>query len=87
MFAAYVIRPEVMLPKISDEVYGMRTTHLQEAPVDVVDDLHVPREQLLHEGHRPLLQCLGQHRVVCEGEHLCHIKARSTVSAMPETCP
>jgi hypothetical protein len=44
--------------------------HLQEAPVDVVDDLHVARQQLLHQADRPALQRLGQHRVVGEGEDL-----------------
>mmetsp|Transcript_15868 Transcript_15868/g.40296 ORF Transcript_15868/g.40296 Transcript_15868/m.40296 type:complete len:476 (+) Transcript_15868:1271-2698(+) len=43
---------------------------LQEAPVDVVDDLHVPRQQLLQQLHRPLLERLGEHRVVREREHL-----------------
>lgn len=43
---------------------------LQETPVDVVNDLHVTREQLLNEGHRPALQRLGEHRVICEGEDL-----------------
>jgi hypothetical protein len=32
---------------------------LQEPPVDIVDDLHVPREQLLHQAHGPPLQGLG----------------------------
>ena len=43
---------------------------VEEAPVDVVDDLHVPRQQLLHQPHRPLLQGLWQHCVVGEGKHL-----------------
>ncbi len=32
--------------------------HLEELHVDLVDDLEVPREQILHQGHRPLLQGL-----------------------------
>ena len=43
---------------------------LQEAPVDVEDDLHVPRQKLLDQAHRPLLQRLREHRVVREGKHL-----------------
>lgn len=54
---------------------------LQEAPVDVVDDLHVPRQQLLHHRHRPLLQRLGQHAVrglqgkgtTRTGDHACNM--------------
>mmetsp|Transcript_12733 Transcript_12733/g.53542 ORF Transcript_12733/g.53542 Transcript_12733/m.53542 type:complete len:680 (+) Transcript_12733:784-2823(+) len=49
-------------------VAEVRAHLLQEAPVDVVDDLHVARQQLLHELHRPLLERLGQHGVVGEGE-------------------
>mmetsp|Transcript_1100 Transcript_1100/g.3068 ORF Transcript_1100/g.3068 Transcript_1100/m.3068 type:complete len:926 (+) Transcript_1100:706-3483(+) len=45
---------------------------LQEAPVDVVDDLHVAGQQLLHQAHGPLLQRLGQHGVVGERKHLGH---------------
>mmetsp|Transcript_40127 Transcript_40127/g.103876 ORF Transcript_40127/g.103876 Transcript_40127/m.103876 type:complete len:708 (-) Transcript_40127:720-2843(-) len=44
--------------------------HLDEPPVDVVDDLHVARQDLLHQGDRPLLQSLRQDGVVGEGEHL-----------------
>ena len=43
---------------------------LQEAPVDVIDDLHVAGQQALHQADRPLLQRLWQHCVVGEGKHL-----------------
>ena len=36
----------------------------QEAPVDLVDDLHVPRQQALHEADAPVLEGLRQHGVV-----------------------
>jgi hypothetical protein len=35
-----------------------------EAPVDLADELQMPRERPLHEPHRPLLERLGQQRVV-----------------------
>ena len=38
------------------------------ARVDQVDDLHVARQQPLHQRHRPALQRLGQQRVVGVGE-------------------
>jgi len=41
---------------------------LQEAPVDVVDDLHVPGQQPLHQADGPPLERLGQHGVVGEGK-------------------
>ena len=41
---------------------------LQQAGVDLVDDLHVPRQQPLEERHRPALQRLGQKRVVGVGD-------------------
>ncbi len=44
--------------------------YLQESVVDVVDDLHVAGQQLLHQAHRPLLQGLWQHGVVGEGKDL-----------------
>lgn len=43
---------------------------LQEAPVDVVDDLHVAGQQPLHQADWPLLQSLWQHCVVGEGKYL-----------------
>ena len=43
-------------------VLGAR--RLQQAGVDLVDDLHVARQQPLEERHRPALQRLGQERVV-----------------------
>jgi hypothetical protein len=43
---------------------------LQEPPVDVIDDLRVPRQQLFEHGDRPLLQRLGQDRVVGKVAHL-----------------
>ena len=38
--------------------------------VDQIDDLHVARQQPLHQRHRPALQRLGQQRVVGVGEDL-----------------
>jgi len=43
---------------------------VQEAPVDVEDNLHVAGQQLLQQADRPLLQGLQQHRVVGERKHL-----------------
>lgn len=40
---------------------------LQEQEVDVVDDLHVPGQNVLQHGARPALERLRQHRVVCVG--------------------
>lgn len=40
----------------------VRTTH------DIIDDLQVPREQVLHERYRPFLEGLRQDSVVCEEE-------------------
>ena len=37
---------------------------VQEAPVDLVDDLQVPGQEGLEQLDRPLLQGLGQERVV-----------------------
>ena len=46
-------------------VAGMLRPHVvQEPAVDLVDDLQVPREQRLEQLDRPLLQGLGQQRVV-----------------------
>ena len=36
--------------------------------IDEIDDLHVARQQALHQRHRPALQRLGQQRVVGVGE-------------------
>ena len=43
--------------------------HIQVPLVDGIDDLHVPWQQFLKHGHRPVLQSLGQHSVVgiCTG--------------------
>ena len=38
------------------------------APIDRVDDLHMPRQQPLEERHRPGFQRLGKQRVVGVGE-------------------
>ena len=38
--------------------------------VNLVDDLHVARQQLGHDRHGPLLQGLRHDRVVCEGQGL-----------------
>mmetsp|Transcript_8293 Transcript_8293/g.24906 ORF Transcript_8293/g.24906 Transcript_8293/m.24906 type:complete len:264 (+) Transcript_8293:581-1372(+) len=43
---------------------------LQMATVDLVDDLHVPRQETLHQRDGPLLQSLRQDRVVGVGEDL-----------------
>ena len=45
-----------------------RADVVQEAPVDLVDDLEVPRQEQLEELDRPLLQRLGQQRVVGVGQ-------------------
>ena len=37
---------------------------------DIVDDLHVPREKVLHERDRPFLQRFWQHGVVREEERV-----------------
>ncbi len=37
---------------------------VQKPRVDLVDDLQVPGQQLREHGERPLLQCLGQERVI-----------------------
>ena len=41
---------------------------VEEAVVDLVDDLHVPGKQPAHEVHRPCLQCLRQQGMVGEGK-------------------
>ena len=46
-----------------------RAQRVQVLGVDQVDDLHVSREQALHERHRPLLEGLRQQRVVRVVEH------------------
>lgn len=43
---------------------------LQESPVDVKDDLHVPWQQFFQETDRPFLQCLWQNGVVGKRKHL-----------------
>lgn len=43
-------------------------TYIQVSLVDLVDDLQVSGEQLLHQVHRPALQGFGEHRVVGVGE-------------------
>ena len=53
-------------------VEGPANLHLpQEALVDLVDDLQVAGQQPLEQRHRPLLERLGQQRVVgvAEGVH------------------
>ena len=48
---------------------GNRGAHLvEEAAVDLVDDLEVARQDALEELQRPALQRLGQQRVVRVGE-------------------
>ena len=41
------------------------TTHLQVGGVDFVNDLQVARQHVAEHVHRPALQRLGQHCVVC----------------------
>ena len=41
-----------------------RHAHVQVPLIDGIDDVQVPRQQLLKHGHRPALQGLRQHRVV-----------------------
>src|SRR5207253_55814 len=43
---------------------------VQEATVDLVDNLQVPRQHQLEQLHRPLLQGFGQQRVVGIGKRL-----------------
>lgn len=45
-------------------------TYIQVSLVDLVDDLQVSGEQLLHQVHWPALQGFGEHRVVGVGEGL-----------------
>mmetsp|Transcript_3078 Transcript_3078/g.14491 ORF Transcript_3078/g.14491 Transcript_3078/m.14491 type:complete len:324 (+) Transcript_3078:171-1142(+) len=53
-------------------IAGVLLHHLlQVTSVDFVDDLHVPREQLLDEVHGPPLQSLREDGVVRVREHLC----------------
>ena len=52
-----------VLPKAGPQV-------LQEAPVDVIDDLHVAGQQPLHQADRPLLQGLWEHCVIGECKNL-----------------
>jgi len=56
-----------------DQAHAGQTQHVpgphgrdlsEETPVDLVDDLHVPRQQALHQRDAPLLQGLRQHGVV-----------------------
>mmetsp|Transcript_12381 Transcript_12381/g.42919 ORF Transcript_12381/g.42919 Transcript_12381/m.42919 type:complete len:540 (+) Transcript_12381:442-2061(+) len=52
-------------------VAGPLALHLLQVPVvDLVDDLHVPGEQPLHQGHWPTLQRLRECRVVGEADRL-----------------
>jgi hypothetical protein len=41
-----------------------RADLVEEAPVDLEDDLEVPRQETREERHRPGFECLGQQRVV-----------------------
>ena len=54
---------------------------MQEAPVDVVDDLHVTGQQPLHQADWPLLQGLWQHCVVGESKHL-HTRVASAAALL-----
>lgn len=64
-------------------------THIQVSLVDLVDDLQVPREQLLHQVHGPALQGLGKHRVVGVGKGLFGdvpgLAGRSQCSVTPQS--
>ena len=44
---------------------------IEQAPVDLVDDLQVARQHHLEPRQRPFLQRLGQQRVVGVGERRC----------------
>jgi len=53
------------------EVAGELVGHLaQKVGVDIINNLHVARQQVRHEPHRPLLKRLGHERVVRVGESL-----------------
>ena len=43
---------------------------LEECPIEIVDNLEVPGEELLHQRDGPFFQCLRQHSVVGEGKGL-----------------
>ena len=69
--------PDLALAALLDEAHardpalvaGKARPHLlEEAAVDLEDDLEVPRQQQLEPAQRPLLQGLGQQRVVRVGE-------------------
>lgn len=44
----------------------------EEVVVDLKDNLHVPWQQVRHEAHVPLLERLGQHRMVRVGKDTAH---------------
>ena len=47
-------------------------TYVEEARVDLVDDLQMARQQRLEQVDGPALERLGQHRVVRVGARLHH---------------
>ena len=56
-------------PRESRVVVGKSGAHfLEEATIDFEDDLEMPRKQRAEEIDRPLLQCLGEQRVIRVGE-------------------
>mmetsp|Transcript_8516 Transcript_8516/g.21968 ORF Transcript_8516/g.21968 Transcript_8516/m.21968 type:complete len:211 (-) Transcript_8516:739-1371(-) len=44
---------------------------LEEPPVYIIDNLHVPRKKLFHQADGPFLQSFRENCVIGEGEHLC----------------
>ena len=69
---AHVARPAFIderEPREPRVVAGKSGAHfVEEAPVDLEDDLEMPREERAEEIDRPLLQRLGQQRVIRVGE-------------------
>ena len=62
-----------------------RAQRVEVQRVDQVDDLHVARQQPLHQRHRPALQRLGQQRVVGVGEAPPCVMSQAASHGMPCT--
>jgi hypothetical protein len=45
---------------------------LEEGPVEIVNDVQVPRQELLEKGHGPFLQGFREHGVIGKGERAGH---------------
>lgn len=41
---------------------------LKEVPIEIIDDLQVPRQELFKQGYGPLFQGFGKHSVISEGK-------------------